>query len=133
VAGEGWDQPMVEAGAMGLRLIAPDHSAYGSYLDPSVATLISSAPVAVAWPRNDPTALLFDGALWWEPNEDAAVDAIRAAIHGTDLTAASAAGRIRRDLTWDRAAERLMALLGELEASRARRWFRPQRRAYTPD
>jgi glycosyltransferase involved in cell wall biosynthesis len=131
--GEGWDQPMVEAGAMGLRLIAPDHSAYVSYLDASVATLISSPPVAVAWPRNDPTALLFDGAQWWEPNEDAAVNAIRAAIHGTDMTAASAAGRIRRDLTWDRAAERLMALLGELEASKARRWFRPRRRAYTPD
>jgi hypothetical protein len=37
--GEGWDQPMIEAGAAGLRLIAPRHSAYLAYLDSSVAQL----------------------------------------------------------------------------------------------
>ena len=30
--GEGWDQPMMEAAAAGLKLIAPSHSAYLTYL-----------------------------------------------------------------------------------------------------
>jgi glycosyltransferase involved in cell wall biosynthesis len=130
--GEGWDQPMVEAGAMGLRLIAPRHSAYTAYLDPSVATLVPSAQVPAAWPKTDPTALLFEGARWWAPDVDAAADAIRAAIGGKDSVPGSAADRIRRDLTWERAAGRLIALVGELEGSRTRRWFWPGRRAYTP-
>ncbi|MGD9508675.1 MAG: glycosyltransferase, partial [Geminicoccaceae bacterium] len=41
--GEGWDQPMTEAAACGLRLIAPDHTAYRAYLDPSVATMLPCA------------------------------------------------------------------------------------------
>src|SRR5262249_27243660 len=45
--GEGWDQPMVEAAASGLRLIAPDHSAYAAYLDSSIAYLIPSRQVPV--------------------------------------------------------------------------------------
>jgi glycosyltransferase involved in cell wall biosynthesis len=38
--GEGWDQPMIEAAASGLRLIAPRHTAYLEYLDADVAQLI---------------------------------------------------------------------------------------------
>src|SRR5690606_291338 len=45
--GEGWDQPMVEAAVSGLQLIAPDHSAYQSYLTADTATLIPSPLVPV--------------------------------------------------------------------------------------
>jgi hypothetical protein len=36
--GEGWDQPMIEAAASGLRLIVPRHTAYLEYLDADVAS-----------------------------------------------------------------------------------------------
>ncbi|PYM14317.1 MAG: hypothetical protein DMD81_18340 [Candidatus Rokuibacteriota bacterium] len=45
--GEGWDQPMIEAGATGLRLIAPMHSAYTAYLDGSIARMIPARLVSV--------------------------------------------------------------------------------------
>jgi hypothetical protein len=54
--GEGRDQPMTEAAASGLRLIAPDHTAYRTYLDPSAGTLLrctaSRLDVAEADQRN---------------------------------------------------------------------------------
>jgi glycosyltransferase involved in cell wall biosynthesis len=60
--GEGWDQPMVEAAATGLRLIAPDHSAYRAYLDPTVASLIPCREIPAA--IDDAEAALFAGASW---------------------------------------------------------------------
>src|SRR5207302_8158459 len=80
--GEGWDQPMVEAAASGLRLIAPEHNAYLTYLDSSVANLIPSREVPVE--RPDGMNTLFEGANWWKPDPDSAVAAIRSAIDGTD-------------------------------------------------
>jgi hypothetical protein len=44
--GEGWDLPMTEAAAAGLRLIAPRHTAYLTYLDAEVAQLIPAT-----WPQ----------------------------------------------------------------------------------
>ncbi len=43
--GEGWDYPMLEAAASGLRLIAPAHSAYLTYLDSSIASMIPSREI----------------------------------------------------------------------------------------
>jgi glycosyltransferase involved in cell wall biosynthesis len=110
--GEGWDQPMVEAAASGLRLIAPEHSAYRAYLDPTTAQLIPTREVAVVFPGD----VLFRGANWWQPDEDAAADAIRAAIDGRDTPHASPRERIMREFTWDRVARRLMAILEEVVA-----------------
>lgn len=111
--GEGWDLPMTEAAASGLRLIAPDHSAYTAYLDPSVATLIPSREVPAAPP--DPwSRAFFRDTRWWVPDEDAAVAAIRAAIAGSDAPRASARERILGEFTWDRAAQRLIAIIDEL-------------------
>lgn len=118
--GEGWDYPMVEAAASGLKLIAPAHSAYPAYLDSSVATMIPSREVSAGDPDEPILDELFRGSKWWEPDHGAAVAAIRSAIEGRDGCAASARDRIREEFTWQRAASRLIAILDELEALRAK-------------
>jgi glycosyltransferase involved in cell wall biosynthesis len=114
--GEGWDQAMCEAAASGLRLIAPDHSAYRAYLDEGAARLLPSREVPAVFPGDSDVAALFDGANWWEPDEEAAIAAIRAAIDGRDVPRRSARDRILREVTWEQATRRLIALLADLEA-----------------
>src|SRR5207247_129938 len=115
--GEGWDQPMVEAAASGLRLIAPNHSAYSAYLDSSIAQLIPSRVVPVRFVGDPALQALFEGACWWEPDHDVVVEHIRAAIGGRDGGKASARERVLRDLTWECATRRLIDLLGQVESS----------------
>lgn len=111
--GEGWDLPMMEAAASGLQLIAPWHSAYTAYLDPSVAQLIPSREIPAVFPGESGEAL-FGGTRWWQPDEEAAIAAIRAAIDGAWRPRASARKRVLGEFTWDRAAQRLGEILGEL-------------------
>jgi hypothetical protein len=115
---------MMEAGASGLRPIAPAHSAYLAYLDPSCATLIPSVPVLAGPLAGPELAPLFGkaGITWWQPDEDAAVRAVRAAIDGRDAAVISPRERILRDFNWDQAARRLLTVLAEVERSGARRW-----------
>jgi glycosyltransferase involved in cell wall biosynthesis len=120
--GEGWDQPMVEAGATGLRLIAPDHSAYAAYLDETVATLIPSRLVPARFDGDPALARLFRGAEWWEPDEDAAAAALRRALDGDDAPAASIRARLAAQFTWEHASARLLEILDELLASRGLTW-----------
>jgi glycosyltransferase involved in cell wall biosynthesis len=120
--GEGWDQPMVEAGAAGLRLIAPAHSAYLAYLDASCATLIPSTAVPAGPLAGADLFSLFHASTWWQPDEEAAIAAVRAAIDGQDRALVPPRERILRDLTWERAARRLSEILANVEA--ARRWRR---------
>jgi glycosyltransferase involved in cell wall biosynthesis len=120
--GEGWDQPMTEAAATGLRLIAPSHSAYLDYLDSDVAQLI---PVrgTPADARTDPwTAELFEGAQWWTPDEDAAGQALRNAIDGRDQPAASIRDRLASSFTWPQAVARLLEILADLHHEHGRRF-----------
>jgi len=124
--GEGWDLPMVEAGAAGLRLIAPDHSAYRAYLNETIATLIPSAPAPVHprdWLGGDGDDLLL-GIRWWKPDLDAARDAVTDAIAGRDAYRSLARDTMLREFSWERAAERLLAILGDdaerREAARVR-------------
>jgi glycosyltransferase involved in cell wall biosynthesis len=114
--GEGWDQPMVEAAATGLRLIAPAHSAYLEYLDPSIARLIPARQVPARVEGDAALAALFAGAEWWEPNEDAAVEAVRDAIAGRDRDRPLAGPRFAANLTWDRATEQLFQILDQPDA-----------------
>jgi glycosyltransferase involved in cell wall biosynthesis len=116
--GEGWDQPMVEAGATGLRLIAPMHSAYTAYLDASVARMIPSRLVPACADGGGSVGPLFEGARWWEPDEDAAADAVREAVRG-DHASPAARARIA-DLTWENATARLLAILEELHQESGR-------------
>ena len=113
--GEGWDQPMMEAAASGLRLIAPAHSAYLAYLDPTVASLIRSEEVPVAFDGNPATAELFAGARWWQPDLEEAVRYIRAAIDGPDQGNAFPRDRILNQFTWEHATRRLITILEEVE------------------
>jgi glycosyltransferase involved in cell wall biosynthesis len=108
--GEGWDQPMMEAAVSGLRLIAPRHSAYLTYLRDGEAHLLPAPPA----PANIDTrlgaedTLLFDGLRWWNPDEDAAVDLVRRIIRGDEPPIASPRDRIAREYTWERAAAMLL-------------------------
>jgi glycosyltransferase involved in cell wall biosynthesis len=113
--GEGWDLPMMEAAASGLLLIAPDHTAYQTYLDRSVATLIPSREVPSAVPGEH--GILFAGASWWEPDRDAAVEAIREAIRGFDRPIASPRDFVLGHWTWEHATARLVEILTEAEES----------------
>jgi glycosyltransferase involved in cell wall biosynthesis len=128
--GEGWDLPMLEAAATGLRLIAPDHSAYQTYLDSSVARMLPSRDVPAYFPYNGPSARLFTGLNWWEADEDAAVVAIQDAIAGRDATGAPARERALRDFSWERATDRMVEILAEAEAMAPPRRVWPALRAY---
>ena len=112
--GEGWDQPMIEAGATGLRLIAPMHSAYTAYLDGSIARMIPARLVSVDASGDGDMRPLFAGARWWNPDENAAADAVRDAVDGRDRTASTARARIAANLTWTHATAKLFAILEKL-------------------
>jgi glycosyltransferase involved in cell wall biosynthesis len=116
--GEGWDQPMLEAAASGLRLIAPDHSAYSTYLDDSVARLISSREVPCLFSGWGLVQLFFQNANWWEPDEREAILAIRSAIEGKDVGTGLARDRVVREFTWERATRQLIVLLDGVRARR---------------
>ncbi len=113
--GEGWDLPMMEAAATGLQLIAPDHSAYPTYLDESVAYWLPSRAVPVAFEgwmgRED--AYLFEGLRWWQPDETVAAQLIRKVIDQAILPKHSARDRILTTFTWEHAARRLIDILSQ--------------------
>jgi len=116
--GEGWDMPMAEAAATGLRLIAPRHTAYLDYLDADVARMIPSRMVPAEASDVRWAAALFEGTRWWVPDEDAAGQALRDAIDGRNEPAASARDRMVSSLTWRHATARLIEILAELHAER---------------
>jgi glycosyltransferase involved in cell wall biosynthesis len=118
--GEGWDMPMAEAAATGLRLIAPRHTAYLDYLDGDVARMIPSRLVPADASAEPWAAALFEGTSWWVPDEDAAGQALRDAIDGRDEPAASARDRVASSLTWRHATARLIEILAELHEERGR-------------
>ena len=121
--GEGWDLPMTEAAAAGLRLIAPRHTGYLDYLDADVAQMIPSKAEPAAGACVDPsTAPLFEGASWWSPDEDAAGQALRNAIEGRDQPAASVRDRLATSCTWQHATARLIEILTELHYEHGRRF-----------
>ncbi|WP_372400709.1 tetratricopeptide repeat-containing glycosyltransferase family protein (plasmid) [Azospirillum sp. HJ39] len=106
--GEGWDLPMAQAGAMGLTLLAPDHSAYCAYLDDRVAHMIPC--------RVTPASGGYRGQDWWTPDEDAAARLLRAVIDDPDGTRRSAQRHLLDHFSWPQAAQRLIALLTEMDA-----------------
>jgi glycosyltransferase involved in cell wall biosynthesis len=118
--GEGWDQPMVEAAATGLRLLAPDHSAYPTYLDSTIAAMIPARRVRATLGDDEELAPLFRGADWWEPDEEAAGDALREAVSGADEGRPTARARVVGEFTWEHATTRLIDILAELHRRRGR-------------
>ncbi|AWJ86739.1 hypothetical protein TSH58p_25105 (plasmid) [Azospirillum sp. TSH58] len=111
--GEGWDLPLSKAGAMGLSLIAPRHSAYVDYLDDRVARLIPATVRPARLPYSEQAYPPFHGLDWWDPDEDAAADILTAIIRGGDTGHPSARDHLVQGFTWTRAADRLLAILDE--------------------
>ena len=109
--GEGWDLPMSKAGAMGLTLVAPRHSAYVDYLDDTIAHMIP-ATVGPALMPGGGYYPPFHGLDWWTPDEEAASDILRHIIRG-DGAPKSARARLLERFTWQGSASRLLAILDE--------------------
>ncbi|HEX4167515.1 MAG TPA: hypothetical protein VHZ55_18775 [Bryobacteraceae bacterium] len=120
--GEGWDQAMMEAAATGLQLIAPDHSAYQCYLDRSIARLITAHQAPVVFDGDPATAAFFRDATWWKPDEAEAVRAIRDAIEHRNDPTGSPQHRTLTEFTWEKATNRLLEILAEINRP-VRRWF----------
>ena len=114
--GEGWDLPMMEAAAAGLHLIAPNHSAYSSYLRQEDAELIpaSLVPAVFESPMRQEDRIFFDGALWWQPDETVAAEIIERIVRGDGSTKASPRDRIIAEYSWESAGHRLVKILEEL-------------------
>lgn len=112
--GEGWDLPMIEAAASCLSLIAPDHSAYRAYLTSEIATLIPSREVPARFAGDPELRRFFAGANWWEPDVEAAAEAIHDAIRRPDETRSSAREHILAHFTWEQSTMRLIEILSEL-------------------
>ena len=111
--GEGWDLPMSKAGAIGLSLIAPRHSAYVDYLDDRVARLIPAAVRPARLPYSERSVPMFHGLDWWDPDEDVAAGILTDIIRGRDAERPSARDHLLQRFTWDQAADRLLAILDE--------------------
>lgn len=118
--GEGWDLPLSTAGAMGVSLIAPRHSAYLDYLDDRYARLIPATIGPALLPYSDQPFAPFHGLDWWHPDEDAATAILTGIIRGDDRAAgaapASARDHLSQHFSWGQAAERLLAILDEAGA-----------------
>jgi glycosyltransferase involved in cell wall biosynthesis len=113
--GEGWDLVMMEAGVAGLHLIAPRHSAYTAYLHEEEAHLIPAAlvPAAFEGEMGIEDRIFFDGASWWQPDEDAAVALIQRIICGEAPAKRSPSARFRAEYSWAKAARRLLEAIEE--------------------
>lgn len=124
--GEGWDLPMMEAAATGLTPIAPDHSAYRTYLSPDTARLIPSKLVLGAGPRAKTSETWFAGLHWWEPDRESAVQTVRGEIDGTLPRLRPIRQHLFDNFGWERAGARLVELLSDAER------FEPQNRRIWP-
>jgi glycosyltransferase involved in cell wall biosynthesis len=121
--GEGWDFPMMEAGATGLRLIAPEHSAYTAYLDESVAQMIPSQRIPANFNGGEGfLGELFNGSDWWEPDEEAAAEFIRRAIRTAGEGLPTARARIANEFTWEQSAKGLIKILEELHEQHGKKF-----------
>jgi hypothetical protein len=102
--GEGWDFPMMESAVAGLRLIAPRHSAYCTYLTDDDAEMIPAplTPAIVEGRAGAEDRIWFDGSNWWRPDEEAAAAIIARIINGGD-SKKPPSERIRREHRWENA------------------------------
>lgn len=110
--GEGWDQAMMEASVAGLQLIAPRHTAYLTYLTDDEAHFIPapSGPATFEGQLGIEDRIFFDGLNWWNPDEDAAAELIRAIAGSKAAPKRSPKDRIAAQYTWAKAAERLLEI-----------------------
>ncbi len=112
--GEGWDLPMTEALASGLVPIAPNHSAYQSYLDSTTAYLIPSTVGPTRAPKGRLGGIPYGFETWWHPDERHATEIIRGVIDQTIHPVMPTADLIRTEYSWEASTTRLLAVLDEL-------------------
>jgi len=105
--GEGWDLGMTEAAASGLTLIAPAHTGYLAYLDPSIATMIPVRIEPATVHSKDILAGTYRNIDWYEPDRDALTAAIADAVAGRPQ-ATGAQERIRQAYSVQHAAAELL-------------------------
>jgi glycosyltransferase involved in cell wall biosynthesis len=116
--GEGWDLGMAQAGATALELLAARHTGYLTYLDDTVAHMMPVRETAASSVWSDNLDRLFQGATWWEPDADAAIDLLRRAIDGRlESKGTDARERIASRFTWSHAADRLLKILEPIDAA----------------
>ncbi|MGI9253411.1 MAG: hypothetical protein ACR2J8_06675, partial [Thermomicrobiales bacterium] len=116
--GEGWDLPMMEAGAAGLRLIAPAHSAYLAYLNDHMATLLPAIRTRADVPEFPVYYQgLVAGSSWWEPDLQATATSIRAAIDGEDRYRRLPREAILREFSWENSASQLLRIMEAASAA----------------
>lgn len=111
--GEGWDLPLTKAGALGLGLIAPRHSAYEDYLDDTVARMIPARVEPARIPYGGGPWPPFHGLDWWVPDEDAAAEAIIDLLGGRGAPLPDARPRLLGRFTWAQATARLETILDD--------------------
>lgn len=109
--GEGWDLPMTRAGAMGLQLIAPRHSAYLDYLDDTVAHMIPARVGPALDPLTGEPWPPFFGLDWWNPDEDVATALLSAIVRGDRMPVLDARSHLLERFPWRRANARLTGIL----------------------
>lgn len=110
--GEGWDLCMMEAGAAGLHLIAPNHSSYPTYLNTHTADMISSRSVPAKFFWAYGMHKLFKDSNWWEPDENSAGEFIQqVARYGNNKKRNAAKASILENYSWEKAATRLIECL----------------------
>lgn len=109
--GEGWDLPMTRAGAMGLQLIAPRHSAYLDYLDDTIAHMIPARVGPALDPLTREPWPPFFGLDWWNPDEDVATALLSAIVRGDRMPVLDARSRLLERFGWHRATARLTGIL----------------------
>ncbi len=114
--GEGWDQVMFEAATSGLKVIAPQHSAYTSYLKEEDTEFISSrlTPAIFEGRVSNEDRIFFDGLSWWTPDEQEAAKIIHGVINGKKATKPSPGKRLAKEYTWENAGKILLGILEEL-------------------
>lgn len=118
--GEGWDQPMCEAAASGLQLIAPRHSAYTAYLDDTVAWMLPAVREPAVFGDDPGLQALFASADWWTPDEDAAAERIVRLIRHPGDRKLPARARIVERFAWPVVTRQPLAILRELHAAHGR-------------